>query len=94
VTEVELFVAVLGASNYTYAEATRSQKLGDFVSSTVRAFEFIGCVPEVVCPTNSQRRRGPHRYEPDINPTYLEMARHYGVAVIPARPRKPRDICR
>jgi transposase len=92
VTEVELFVAVLGASNYTYAEAARSQKLGDFVSSTVRAFEFIGCVPEVVVPDQLRSAvSGPHRYEPDINPTYLEMAQHYGVAVIPARPRKPRD---
>jgi transposase len=92
VTEVELFVAVLGASNYTYAEATRTQKLGDFVSSTVRAFEFLGCLPQVVVPDQLRSAvSGPDRYEPDINPTYLEMAQHYGVAVVPARPRKPRD---
>jgi transposase len=92
VSEVELFVAVLGASNFTYAEATRSQKLGDFVSSTVRAFEFFGCVPQIVVPDQLRSAiSGPHRYEPDINPTYLEMAQHYGVTVIPARPRKPRD---
>ncbi|KYF49125.1 hypothetical protein BE08_43125 [Sorangium cellulosum] len=47
-TEVELFVAVLGASNYTYAEATRSQKLADFVGSTVRMLEYFGCVPEML----------------------------------------------
>jgi transposase len=92
ITEVELFVAVLGASNYTYAEATRTQKLGDFVASTVRAFEFIGCVPQVVVPDQLRSAvSGPDRYEPDINPTYLEMAQHYGVTVIPARPRKPKD---
>jgi transposase len=92
ITEVELFVAVLGASNYTYAEATRTQKLADFVASTVRAFEYIGGVPEVIVPDQLRSAvSGPHRYEPDINPTYLEMAQHYGVTVIPARPRKPRD---
>jgi transposase len=92
VTEVELFVAVLGASNYTYAEATRTQKLGDFVASTVRTFEFLGRVPEIVVPDQLRSAvSGPDRYEPDINPTYLEMAQHYGVTVIPARPRKPKD---
>lgn len=92
VVEVELFVAVLGASNYTFAEATRSQKLVDFVGSTIRAFEFFGAVPEVVVPDQLRSAvRGPDRYEPDINPTYLEMAQHYGVTVIPARPRRPRD---
>ena len=75
VTEVELFVAVLGASNYTSAEATRSQKLEDFVASTVRTFEFLGAVPEVVVPDQLRSAvSGPHRYEPDINPTYLELA--------------------
>ncbi|HTQ43229.1 MAG TPA: IS21 family transposase [Polyangiaceae bacterium] len=92
ITEVELFVAVLGASNFTYAEATRTQRLGDFVGSTVRAFEFFGCVPQIVVPDQLRSAvSGPDRYEPDINPTYLEMAQHYGVTVIPARPRKPKD---
>ncbi len=92
VTEVELFVAVLGASNYTFAEATLTQQLADFVGSTMRAFEYFGCVPEVIVPDQLRSAvSGPHRYEPDINPTYLEMAQHYGVTVIPARPRKPRD---
>ena len=92
VTEVELFVAVLGASNFTFAEATRSQKLADFVGSTIRAFEHFGAVPAVVVPDQLRSAvSGPDRYEPDINPTYLEMAQHYGITVIPARPRKPRD---
>jgi transposase len=92
VTEVELFVAVLGASNYTFAEATRSQKLADFVGSTIRTFEYFGAVPEIVVPDQLRSAvSGPDRYEPDINPTYLEMAQHYGVTVVPARPRRPRD---
>ena len=92
VTEVELFVAVLGASNYTYAEVTRTQKLADFVGSTVRAFEHFGCVPEIVVPDQLRSAvSGPDRYEPDVNPTYLEMAQYYGVTVIPARPRRPKD---
>jgi transposase len=92
VIEVELFVAVLGASNYTYAEATRTQSKADFVASTVRAFEYFGCVPDVLVPDQLRSAvRGPDRYEPDLNVTYLEMAQHYGVAVIPARPGKPKD---
>jgi len=58
----------------------------------MRAFEYFGAVPEVVVPDQLRSAvRGPDRYEPDINPTYLEMAQHYGVTVIPARPRRPRD---
>ena len=92
VTEVELFVAVLGASNYTYAEATRTQRLGDFVGSNVRAFEYLGCLPEVVVPDQLRSAvSGPHRYDPEINATYLEMAQHYGIAIVPARPKKPKD---
>lgn len=90
--DVELFVMVLGASNYTYAEATLSQTLPDFVSATIRGFEFFGAVPEVVVPDQLRSAvKGPDRYEPDINATYLEMAQHYGVTVIPARPRRPKD---
>lgn len=92
VTEVELFVAVLGASNYTYIEATRSQKKVDFIASTIRALEYFGGVPEVLVPDQLRSAvSGPDRYDPDLNPTYLELAQHYGFAVIPARPRKPRD---
>jgi len=90
--EVELYVAVLGASNYTYVEATRTQQLADFVMSTIRAFEYFGAVPELLVPDQLRSAvSGPHRYDPEINPTYAEMAAHYGVAVMPARPRKPKD---
>jgi transposase len=92
VIEVELFVMVLGASNYTYAEVTRTQRLADFVASNVRAFDYYGCVPEVLVPDQLRSAvSGTHRYDPDINPTYLEMAQHYGIAIIPARPKKPKD---
>jgi transposase len=92
VTEVELFVAVMGASNYTFAEVTRSQKLRDFVGSTIRSLEYFGAAPEVLVPDQLRSAvSGPDRYEPDVNPTYLEMAQHYGMTVIPARPRRPRD---
>lgn len=90
--DVELFVMVLGASNYTYAEVTLTQKLSDFVGATIRGFEYFGAVPEVVVPDQLRSAvKGPDRYEPDINATYLEMAQHYGVTVIPARPRRPKD---
>ena len=73
--EVELFVAVLGASNYTYAEATRTQKLADFCASTIRAFEFFGGVPEIAVPDQLRSAvSGPDRYDPEINPTYAELA--------------------
>lgn len=88
----QIFVAVLGASNYTFAEASLSQQLDDWIMSHVRAFSFFGGVPEVVIPDNL--KSGVHkscRYEPDINPTYLDLARHYRTAVLPARSRKPRD---
>jgi len=90
--EVELFVMVLGASNYTYAEATYTQTLRDFVDSNIHGFEFFGGVPEIAVPDQLRSAvRGPDRYEPDINATYLEMAQHYGITVIPARPMKPKD---
>ena len=90
--EAQIFVAVLGASSYTYAEATWTQGLQDWVGSHMRSFAFLGGVPELVVPDNL--RSGitkAHRYEPDINPTYQDMAEHYGVAVLPARVRRPKD---
>lgn len=91
-TEVELFVMVLGASNYTYAEATRTQSLGDFVGATVRGLHYFGAVPEILTPDQLRSAVStPHRVDPDINATYAEMAQHYGTAVVPARPRKPKD---
>jgi transposase len=89
---VELFVIVLGASNYTFAEATRTQKVADFVGSVTRGLEYFGGVPEVLVPDQLRSAvRGPDRYDPDINATLLELAKHYETTIIPARPRKPRD---
>ena len=90
--KAQVFVAVLGASNYTYAEATWTQALPDWIGSHRRTFNYLGAVPEVVVPDNLKSGvTTAHRYEPDLNPTYQEMAAHYGVAVVPARARKPRD---
>jgi transposase len=87
-----IFVGVLGASNYTYAEATWSEELPEWCAAHVRLFGFLGGVAEILVPDNL--RSGvtqAHRYEPQINTTYAELARHYGVAVIPARAARPRD---
>ena len=92
VRQAQVFVAVLGASSYTFAEATWTQTLPDWTASHVRAFEFIGGCPELVVPDNLLSGVShAHRYEPDLNPTYHDLARHYGVAVLPARVRRPRD---
>src|SRR5438270_3827546 len=90
--EAELFVAVLGASNYLYAEAVPSQELAHWVGAHVHAFEFFGSLPRiVVCDNLRAGVTRAHRYEPDINATYQEMAAHYDLAIIPARAGKPRD---
>jgi transposase len=92
VRESQVFVAVLGASNYTYAEATWSQSLPDWIASHVRAFDFFGGVAEVVVPDNL--KSGINKacfYEPDINPTYQDMATHYNTVILPARVCEPRD---
>lgn len=92
ITQAELFVAVLGASNYTYAEATSSQSLQNWISSHIRAFEYFGGAPDIVVPDNLKSGvTKACRYEPDLNPTYHEMAVHYNTTVIPARAAKPRD---
>jgi transposase len=90
--KAELFVAALGASSYLYAEALRSQELVHWCHAHENAFEHFGGCPEICVPDNL--RSGvtkPNRYEPDVNATYQEMAEHYGVVIIPARPYKPRD---
>ena len=90
--EAQVFVSVLGASSYTYAEASWSQELGSWIDSHVRTFEFWQGCPEVLVPDNL--RSGVTRaslYQPELNRAYREMARHYGIAVVPARPRRPRD---
>jgi len=88
----QLFVAVWGASNYTFAEATLTQQLPDWIGSHTRAFSYFGCVPKIVVP--DCLKSAVHqacRYEPELNPTYAEMASHYGICVLPARPARPRD---
>jgi transposase len=92
VRHAQLFVAVLGASNYTFADVTWTQNLPDWIGSHVRAFEFFEGVPEIVVPDNLKSGvTRSCRYEPGVNITYEEMAGHYGIAVVPARPYKPRD---
>ncbi len=92
VKEAQLFVAVLGASNYTYCEATWSQDLHDWVGSHVRTFEAFGGVTELVIPDNLKSAiKSACRYDAEVNRTYADLAEHYGVAVIPARVRKPKD---
>jgi transposase len=92
VHEVAIFIAVLGASNYTYVEATWSQSLPDWIGSHVRTFAALGGVPEVLVPDNLKAAvTQVHRYEPVLNRTYADLAQHYGVAVVPARAAHPRD---
>jgi transposase len=92
VVEVELFVAVLGASNYTYAEATRTQQVIDFVSSVTRAFSFIGGVTRAVVPDQLKSAvTVACRYDPLIQRTCAELGRHYATTILPARPKSPRD---
>jgi transposase len=92
VIEVELFVAVLGASNYTYAEATRTQQVPDWLASHQRAFQFFGGVTTaVVCDQLKSGVTLACRYEPGLQRTYEEFAQHYGTVILPARPAKPRD---
>lgn len=92
IRQAQIFVAVLGASGYAYAEAQWSQDLASFIGGHVRAFEFFGGVPQLIVPDNLKAGvRRADRYEPSLNRTYAEMANHYGCAVMPARPRKPKD---
>lgn len=88
----QIFVAVLGASNYTYCEATWTQGLSDWIASHVRMLEHFQSVPEILVVDNL--RSGvtrSHRYEPLIHATYADLAAHYGIAVLPARVYRPRD---
>ena len=87
-----MFVAVLGASSYTFAEATTGQDLRNWIAPHIRAWEFFGGVAEVVVPDNLKSAvTHPSYYEPDLNPTYRDLGEHYGVAIIPARPYRARD---
>ncbi|CDM61716.1 integrase catalytic subunit (plasmid) [Rhizobium favelukesii] len=92
IREAEIFVAVLGASNFTFAEATWTQTLTDWIGSHVRMFRFFDGVPRLIVPDNL--KSGVNHasfYDPEINRSYGRMASHYGVGVLPARPKKPRD---
>jgi transposase len=95
VRPASLFVMVLGASSYTYAEATLDQQLTSWLNAHIHAFEYFGGVPKLLVP--DKPRTGVSRacrYDSDLNPTYQEMAMHYGFGVVPARPYRPRDIFR
>jgi transposase len=82
----------MGASNYTYVEASMHRDLPSWIGAHIRAFEFFQGCPLAVVPDNWKTAvNRACRYMPDVNVTYQEMAAHYGVAVVPARPRKPRD---
>jgi len=92
VRQAQVFVAAMGASSYTYAEATWTQTLPDWIGSHTRALAFFGGVPAQLVPDNP--RVGVDRsnwYEPGLNRTYLDLATHYGTAILPARVRRPRD---
>ncbi len=92
VHHASIFVAVLGGSHYTYAEATWDQTLPHWIGSHVQAFSYFGGVPALLIPDNL--KSGVHyacRYDPDINPSYAEMVAYYNTAVMPARPYKPKD---
>jgi len=92
ITTAQIFVAVLGASNYTYCEATWSQRLPDWLGSHARAFDYLGGVPKLIVPDNLKSGVSKAcRYDPDINPSYQQLSAHYGVAIMPARPLKPKD---
>ena len=90
--EAQIFVAALGASSYTFARASWTQSLPDWIDAHCRAFTFFGGVTETLVPDNLKAGvTHPHRYEPELNPTYTDMATHYGVVVLPTRVAKPRD---
>lgn len=92
VTKAEVFVAALGASNFTYAEAQQAQTVRCWIAGHIHAYEHFGGIPRLTIPDNV--KAGVTKacfYEPDINPTYREMAEHYGTVVLPTRTAKPRD---
>ena len=90
--EAQIFIAALGASSYTFAEASLAQDLPSWIRSHVHAFQFFGGVTQILVPDNLKAGvTHPHRYEPDINPTYQDLAQHYRTTVIPARSGRPKD---
>lgn len=92
IREAQIFVAALGASNFTFAEATWTQSLPDWLGSHVRMLAYFGGCPDMIVPDNLRSGVSTAcRYDPDVNPSYQQFAEHYQVAVIPARPYKPKD---
>ena len=92
ITQAQIFVATLGASNYTYACATPRQTTADWIAAQVQTLEFIGGAPKLIVPDQTRSLiKTPDRYDPEPNRTYEEFARHYGCAVLAARPAHPRD---
>jgi transposase len=90
--KAQIFIATLGASNYTFAEATAGESLPCWINAHIHAFEYFHGVAGITVPDNLKAGvTNPCRYEPDINPTYQDLAEHYGTTVIPTRPGKPRD---
>jgi len=90
--EAQIFVGVLGASNYTYVEATASQELKHWLGSHRRCFEFLGGIPRVAVPDNLKSGvKSACYYDPEINPSYQDFAQHHGIAILPARVKKPKD---
>lgn len=88
----QVFIGVLGCSNYTFAEATWTQQLPDWIGSHQRMFAYFGGVPALIVPDNLRSGVSKaDRYDPDLNPTYAQMAEHYQTAIMPARPYKPKD---
>jgi transposase len=92
VREAQIFVAVLGASSFSYAQASWMQGLADWIAAHIGALEAIGGVPRLLVPDNAKVAVVKAcLYDPEVNRSYAEMAAHYGMAVLPARPKKPRD---
>ena len=92
ITQAQIFVATLGASSYTFACATPRQTTADWIGAQVRTLEFIGGVPRLIVPDQTRSLiKTPDRHDPEPNRTYEEFARHYGCAVLAARPAHPRD---
>ena len=92
ITTAQIFVATLGASNYTFACATARQSTADWIGAQVRALEFFGGVPRLIVPDQTRALiKYPDSYDPEPNRTYEEFAEHYGCALLAARPAHPRD---
>ena len=93
--QAPLFVATLGASSYTWAEATSDQQIEAWLTAHVQAFEHFGDIPALVVPDNAKTGvTRSHPYDPDLTPTHYKFALHCGFAILPARPRKPRDTAK